>query len=59
MVWFMMAMETAEPVSTAKAASPERSAKSLSVYAIPDETDEEFADFMFSRKTDAVIDERG
>lgn len=53
MVWWMMAVEAASAEVTR---GQTKSETSMTVFAIPHETDEEFADFMFSRKTQAVVE---
>lgn len=57
MVWLMMPMENSAENFGINGDNRSKSEHSLSVFAIPDETDEEFADFMFSRKASAVLDE--
>lgn len=53
MVWWMMAVEAAAVDVTR---GQTKSETSMTVFAIPHETDEEFADFMFSRKSQALVD---
>ena len=46
-MWWMMTAPAAEVDTDTKT----RTEASLAAFSIPDETDEEFADFMFSRKS--------
>ena len=48
MMWWMMAADAA---GMNFEADRSRQEAAMAVFAIPDERDEEFADFMFSRKT--------
>ena len=57
MVWLMMAADAAKASLDGEAGGASKSEASLDVFAIPDETDEEFADYMFSRKSSAVLDD--